>query len=91
MVAKLAAIRSKLPSPRRSCPDCRFCQRAKMPTNKLLVQSAIILVLVLLGTLMCSGFKTVVDYTTPVFWFFFLTTGVSLFVLSMREPAVAHP
>lgn len=61
------------------------------PTNALLVQSAITLVLVLLGTVTRRGFETMVDYTAPVFWFFFLLAGVSLFVLRMREPQVARP
>jgi amino acid transporter len=32
-----------------------------------------------------------VEYTAPVFWFFFLLTGVSLLVLRRREPHVARP
>ncbi|WP_242072352.1 hypothetical protein [Microcoleus sp. FACHB-68] len=32
-----------------------------------------------------------VDYTAPVFWLFFLLTGVSLFVLRLREPALSRP
>jgi len=66
-------------------------ERANTPTNALLVQGAIALGLVLLGTLTRQGFETMVDYTAPVFWFFFLLTGVSLFVLRVREPAVARP
>lgn len=29
-----------------------------------------------------------VDYTAPAFWFFFLLSGISLFVLRRREPDV---
>ncbi len=63
------------------------------PTNALLVQGAIALFLVLLGTLTLTrkGFETMVDYTAPVFWFFFLLSGVSLFVLRIREPKVPRP
>jgi len=32
-----------------------------------------------------------VEYTAPVFWFFFLFTGISLFVLRAREPEVFRP
>jgi amino acid transporter len=32
-----------------------------------------------------------VEFTAPVFWFFFLLTGVGLFVLRFREPHVARP
>ncbi len=64
---------------------------ANTPTNALLVQSGITLVLVLIGTLTRSGFETMVDYTAPVFWFFFLLAGVSLLVLRIREPQIARP
>lgn len=67
--------------------------RLSTPTNALLVQSAITLFLVFLGTLTLTrqGFETMVDYTAPVFWFFFLLSGVSLFVLRIREPEVPRP
>ena len=32
-----------------------------------------------------------VEFTAPVFWFFFLLTGVALFVLRFREPTIARP
>lgn len=44
--------------------------RANTPINALLVQGAIVLLLVLLGTLTRKGFETMVEYTSPVFWFF---------------------
>lgn len=69
----------------------RWRDRTNTPTNALLVQGAITLSLVLLGTLTRDGFKTMVDYTAPVFWLFFLLSGVSLFVLRMREPEVPRP
>ncbi|PMB12959.1 hypothetical protein CI592_01550 [Fischerella thermalis CCMEE 5328] len=58
------------------------------PTQALLVQGAIALALVLLGTWKRKGFETMVDYTAPVFWFFFLLTALSLLVLRIREPEV---
>lgn len=69
----------------------RWRNSANTPTNALLVQLAISLSLVLLGTLTRSGFETMVDYTAPVFWSFFLLTGVSLLILRMREPQIARP
>ena len=69
----------------------RWREGSSTPTNALLVQGAIALALVLLGTLTRQGFQTMVDYTAPVFWLFFLLTGVSLFVLRIREPAIARP
>jgi amino acid transporter len=32
-----------------------------------------------------------VEFTAPVFWLFFLLSGVSLFVLRVREPGRARP
>ena len=42
----------------------------------------------ILGTLTRKGFESMVDYTAPVFWFFFLLSGLSLIVLRIREKAV---
>jgi amino acid transporter len=61
------------------------------PVNALMVQGAIALLLVLLGTLTRKGFQTMVDYTAPVFWFFFLLTTISLFILRWREPETPRP
>ena len=69
----------------------RWHHRAHTPTQALLVQGAISLALVLLGSLTRKGFETMVDYTAPVFWFFFLLTGISLLVLRVREPNVPRP
>jgi APA family basic amino acid/polyamine antiporter len=55
------------------------------------VQGAVALALVLLGALTRRGFETMVEYTAPVFWLFFLLTGVSLFVLRRREPSTPRP
>lgn len=38
-----------------------------------------------------SGVKFMVDFTAPVFWFFFLLTGIALFVLRARYAHVARP
>jgi amino acid transporter len=69
----------------------RWSGRTGTPVNALLVQGAISLALVLLGTLTRGGFQTMIDYTAPVFWFFFLLAGVSLFVLRVREPETPRP
>lgn len=62
-----------------------------IPANALLVQSAIALALVVLGTITRSGFSTMVEYTAPVFWFFFLLVGLSLFVLRRKDPERKRP
>ena len=69
----------------------RWHRRARTPVNALLVQAVIALVLVTAAGLRRQGFETLVEYTAPVFWLFFLLTGVSLFLLRWREPRVARP
>ena len=38
-----------------------------------------------------GGFDTLLRCTAPVFWFFFLMTGISLFVLRVRDAAAERP
>lgn len=61
------------------------------PANALIVQGAIALLLVLAGSLARDGFQAVVEYSAPVFWFFFLLVGISLFVLRWRLPDLDRP
>lgn len=60
--------------------------RKGAPVNALLAQGAIALGLVMLGAVTRSGFATMVEYTAPVFWLFFVLTGIALFVLRRRMP-----
>jgi APA family basic amino acid/polyamine antiporter len=69
----------------------RWNASASTPVNALLAQGTIALLLVYLGTLTRQGFATMVEYTAPVFWTFFLLTGIALFVLRAREPHVQRP
>ncbi len=66
----------------------RWHERANTPTNALLVQGAIALVLVFAGSFAREGFVTMVEYTAPVFWLFFFMVGLSLIVLRFKEPEV---
>ena len=61
------------------------------PANAYLFQGAIALLLIILGTLTRKGFETMVDYTAPVFWFFFLLCGISLFILRIKESQKEKP
>jgi amino acid transporter len=61
------------------------------PRRALLAQGAIALILIVLGTVTREGVSTMVDYTAPVFWFFFLLVGISLFILRSREPNAERP
>lgn len=72
-------------------PLGRWNARAGGPVVALVAQGAIALALVAFGAVTRAGFETMVEYTAPVFWFFFLLTGVALFVLRAREPDMARP
>ncbi|MBA3624955.1 MAG: amino acid permease [Methylibium sp.] len=65
--------------------------RANTPVNGLLLQSALVLALVGLGLLARSGFSTMVEYTAPVFWLFFLLSGLALFRLRALDPQRERP
>lgn len=65
--------------------------RGANPVNAFLMQGGIALALVLLGAFTRDGFQTMVEYTAPVFWFFMLLVGVSLFVFRWREPERERP
>nr|WP_202924778.1 amino acid permease [Myxacorys almedinensis] len=69
----------------------RWQSASSTPTTALIAQGAIALFLVGLGTFTRNGFETMVDYTAPVFWFFFLLSGISLIVLRFREPQRSRP
>ncbi|OGA32463.1 MAG: amino acid permease [Betaproteobacteria bacterium RIFCSPLOWO2_12_FULL_64_23] len=69
----------------------RWNARTGSPTQALLAQGAVALVLIAFGARMRQGFETMVDYIAPVFWLFFLLTGLALFVLRWREPELARP
>jgi amino acid transporter len=57
----------------------------------MLVQGAAALVLVGIGAAIGSGFAAMVEFTAPVFWLFFLLTGMALFVLRWRDPYAPRP
>lgn len=69
----------------------RWQATANTPNTALLVQGAIALGLVILGTITRNGFKTMVDYTAPTFWFFFLLSSLSLLLLRIRDPETPRP
>ncbi|WP_312028317.1 amino acid permease [Aquabacterium sp. J223] len=61
------------------------------PTVAMACQSAMALALVAVGSAYGSGFSAMVEFTSPVFWLFFLLSGLSLFVLRRREPQRERP
>jgi len=69
----------------------RWNERTGTPTTALLVQAGVALALVGLGTMTAKGLETMVEFTAPVFWFFFTLAGASLIVLRYREPDAPRP
>jgi APA family basic amino acid/polyamine antiporter len=65
--------------------------QASAPIVAYILQASIALALVVFGSMARSGFEAMVNYTAPVFWFFFLLSGVSLMILRYREPQVPRP
>ena len=79
----------------RDWPQLGFMSRwqgaRNVPMVAFFVQGAIALALIAFGALQKDGFSAMVEFTAPVFWFFFLLTGIALFVLRFREPTIARP
>jgi amino acid transporter len=63
--------------------------RGMSPVNGLLLQGAVSLLLVLLASSTPDGFETLIAYTAPAFWLFFLLTTMALFVLRREQSADA--
>lgn len=69
----------------------KWNERTSAPINALIWQGVIALALVGLGLLTRNGFETIVEYTAPVFWFFFLLVGISVFVMRRKDPDKERP
>jgi amino acid transporter len=61
------------------------------PVTAFVVTGLLSLALVGVATMNQGGVKFMVEFTAPVFWFFFLLTGIALFVLRVRQPDVPRP
>jgi APA family basic amino acid/polyamine antiporter len=55
------------------------------PFAGFLTQAAIALGLIVFGAFEQNGFAAMVQFTAPVFWFFFMMSGVALLVLRTKE------
>jgi APA family basic amino acid/polyamine antiporter len=69
----------------------RWDRERDVPVAAFLVQGGITLALVGFAAREPSGVRTMVEFTAPVFWFFFLLTGIALFVLRRKYAHVARP
>lgn len=65
--------------------------RRSTPAMGFIVQAAIALALIGFGALEKDGFAAMVEFTAPVFWLFFMLSGVALFILRRRDPNVPRP
>ena len=65
--------------------------RRSTPAMGFIVQAAIALALIGYGALEKDGFAAMVEFTAPVFWLFFMLSGVALFILRRREPRMPRP
>jgi len=61
------------------------------PVNALIMQGVISILLVALGSITMKGFVTMVEYTAPMFWFFFFLATLSVIVLRRKEPEISRP
>jgi amino acid transporter len=69
----------------------RWSVNSGTPVQALLIQGGIALALVLFATQKKDGLRLMADYTAPVFWLFFLLTGIALFILRRKEPHHERP
>src|SRR5688572_10356471 len=69
----------------------RWDEASGSPRAAIAFQGAVALGLVALGAIQNAGFKGLVEYSLPVFWAFFMLTGIALFVLRVKEPDAPRP
>jgi APA family basic amino acid/polyamine antiporter len=69
----------------------RWSGTRNTPVAAVLVTGGMSLSLVLFASISKSGVQAMVDFTAPVFWFFFLLTGIALFVIRRRSPELHRP
>lgn len=70
-------------------------QQRNSPVRAMWVQGVMSLVLILVALLTSSqgggGFKAMVEFTSPVFWLFFLLSGCALIILRINDRGTARP
>ena len=102
MIATLTSINSTLIVGARSSyaagrdwPALRFLgawnASGSTPRHALVVQAGLALALIAFGATQRDGFSAMVEYTSPVFWTFFLLAGLSIFVLRKTHPDAERP
>lgn len=69
----------------------KWNNKTSSPVNAFIVQGLVALLLIGIGATTRNGFEAMVEFTAPVFWFFFLFVGIALFILRVKEPDVERP
>ena len=66
-------------------------EKTNTPRRALFIQCLICFLLIFLGSGTRDGFETLVIYTTPAYYLFLTMTGVSLFVLRIKDKNLERP
>lgn len=81
-----------------ACRDLPALRRAGVwdaergvPRVAVVAQCVVALALIAFGAIERGGFKTMIDYVTPVYWFFLVLSGIAVIVLRRREPDRPRP
>jgi APA family basic amino acid/polyamine antiporter len=61
------------------------------PRKAIFLQCLIAVMLILFAAFARQGFESIVEFTTPVFWFFILLVSISVFILRVRHPDIPRP
>jgi basic amino acid/polyamine antiporter, APA family len=69
----------------------RWREAGSTPATALLWQAAVTLLLITASAFTPDGFSAMVAYTSPVFWTFFLLTGITLFVFRAKDAQGEKP
>jgi amino acid transporter len=81
-----------------ACRDLPALRRAGVwdaergvPPLAVAAQCVVALGLIAFGAIERGGFKTMIDYVTPVYWFFLVLSGIAVIVLRRRDPDRPRP
>ncbi len=62
-----------------------------IPARAVLAEGAVAVLLIIVGSFAGSGFNAMVDYMTPVYWFFMMLSIAALMILRRRFPDAERP
>jgi amino acid transporter len=62
-----------------------------VPARAVLAEGGVALVLIVVGGFAKSGFSAMVDYMTPVYWFFMSLSMGAMMILRRRNPTASRP